>query len=247
MIVPGFFKDGSTLQETPESGILFSMFPKQGGRLKDELNDQEVEQLGRLLARVHNIGETKKLEHRLLLDVETYGWQNLDYILDSEIVPEALFDSYEQTAVQALENMEPLFEGVPYQRIHGDCHCGNILWGSNGPFLVDFDDCVSGPCVQDFWLLVGADDEVGLKQREKFITGYEQMRPFDWSTIRLIEPLRTLRYIHFTAWIAKRWDDPAFSNAFPDFGSPRYWQEAVSDLREQCAKIQEAQWGGVNY
>ncbi len=247
VITPEQFSDGSTLRESTEAEILFAMFPKQGGRLKDELNDDEREQLGRLIARVHNIGETTEIKHRLTLDVETYGWQNLDYILDSDIVPEEIFDAYEQTAVQALEAMEPLFEGVNYQRIHGDCHCGNLLWGSDGPFLVDFDDSVRGPCVQDLWLLAGGEGDEGRQQREKFLSGYEQMRPFDWSTIKLIEPLRTLRYIHFTAWIAKRWEDPAFPNAFPDFGSPRYWQEAVADLREQCAKIQEAQWSGVSY
>jgi len=128
-----------------------------------------------------------------------------------------------------------------YQRIHGDCHLGNVLYGGQGFFLVDFDDMVRGPCVQDLWLLVPGVDNEALRQREVMLAGYEQIREFDRSTLRLIEPLRALRLVHFSAWIAKRWEDPAFRRVFPDFGTDRYWGEELALLREQAAAMLEAQ------
>jgi Ser/Thr protein kinase RdoA (MazF antagonist) len=135
-----------------------------------------------------------------------------------------------------------MFAALPssaIHRIHGDCHLGNLLLNQSGPFFLDFDDMARGPAIQDIWLLVPGRDEDSIRQRQVLLEGYEEMRAFDWSTLRLIEPLRALRFVHYSAWIARRWNDPAFPLAFPQFGSHRYWQEEVQDLEEQLRLIRK--------
>ena len=129
------------------------------------------------------------------------------------------------------------------KRVHGDCHLANILWGRDGAFLIDFDDMVQGPCVQDIWLVAGGRDPEDCRNRDRLLEAYQGFRDFDPSTLRLIEPLRALRLIHFSAWIAKRWHDPAFPRVFPDFGTERYWFEQTTNLQEQLALIQDSAWG----
>ena len=131
------------------------------------------------------------------------------------------------------------FEEVSYQRIHGDFHIGNILWRDEGPLCVDFDDMLNGPCVQDLWLMVPGRDEYAKRKLEVLLSAYEEMRDFDRASLRLIEPLRTLRMVHFDAWIAKRWTDPAFPKAFSEFGTERYWQEQINLLDAQLTYITE--------
>ncbi len=238
--VTGQREEKSTLNEVPETGIWYSIFPKKGGRSPDELNEDQVLRVGRLLARMHNVGSKKPASHRIKLTPTTYGRENLKYLLESEKIPAHYQDSYKSLVNQLCDLADPHFEKTSYQRVHGDCHLGNILWNQDEFFLVDFDDMVVGPCVQDIWLVLPGRDEYSLEIRDKLLNSYEVMREFDRSTLCLIEPLRALRYIHFTAWIAKRWSDPAFQRAFPYFGTEKYWNEQLVDLREQLQLSQAA-------
>lgn len=227
--------NGTTLGEW--EGILYAVFPRVRGRTPQELNGDEIDVVGRLLARLHNIGAAAEAPHRVRLTPRTYGLDNLAYLADGgHIHPEAKAN-YVQTAEILIKRIEPLFVGVPMQRIHGDCHLGNLIQVREGMAFLDFDDMVTGPVVQDLWMLLPSFDEYGQRDRERFIDAYEQFRPFDHDQLRLIEPLRALRYIHYAAWIARRWDDPLFKRVFAHFGTLRYWQQETNDLREQIARI----------
>jgi Ser/Thr protein kinase RdoA (MazF antagonist) len=194
-------------------------------------------QAGRLLARMHNIGAMHKADHRIELNPETYGLQNLEFLLSSDLIPPELRQAYESVVKGICQHIAPLFAKVKPQRLHGDCHIGNLLVGRQGMFWVDFDDMVMGPPVQDLWLLIPGRDAYGRAKQEKLLSGYETMRAFPMESLALIEPLRALRYVHFAAWIGKRWHDPAFPRAFPYYGTMKYWQEQLLDLREQHALI----------
>lgn len=229
VVAPKKFADGKTVQLVKGTNVLAAVFPKQRGRNPDELSFGQLAWLGRLLARVHNVGVLKDAPNRLVLDPVIYGLNNLQSLLDNEAIPENMEERYSEVVREICEISAPQFGAAHYQRIHGDCHFGNILWGDEGPFLVDFDDMVVGPCVQDLWLLSPGRNA---EQLDTLIAGYEEMREFDRSTLQLIEPLRALRFVHFSAWIEKRWDDPAFQNAYPLFGTDKYWREQLSDLEE---------------
>jgi len=235
-IAPLRFPDGESVHET-DTGILFAIFPKVGGRAPDELSDEQLIRIGRLLGRVHAVGASRSAPHRVSIDVQTYGRTNLEFLLKGGFIPVEFRGRYEKVANGLFEKIDAGLKGVLYQRIHGDCHLGNLLWNQEGPFFLDFDDMVRGPQVQDIWLLVPGRDPEARRQREVLIEGYEEMRVFDRSTLRLIEPLRALRFIHYTAWVARRWEDPAFPLAFPEFGSHRYWSDETGDLEEQLRLI----------
>jgi len=230
VVAPLRFDDGETLRSMPGIDIFYAVFPKMGGRNPDELSGEQLNWIGRLLARIHTVGAGRPAPHRLRLTPQTYGLDNLAFLLESGAIPPELQRSYRDLVEQACTIMTPWFEGLGVQRIHGDCHFGNIVWASAGPFFVDFDDMVVGPPVQDIWLIAPGRDE---QQLEALLAGYEQMRQFDRSTLRLIEPLRTLRFIHFSAWIARRWKDPAFQRVFTSWGTQAYWVEQIADLRDQ--------------
>lgn len=240
VVTPIPFPDASTLQTVSEAGIYFALFAKSGGRCPEELSDEQFSIVGRLLARMHNAGAVHPATHRVTLSPESYGIQNLELLRSLAVVPEAIEIAYGSCVESICQLSTQLFTGVPMQRIHGDCHLGNILWGNHGPFLVDFDDMLNGPCVQDLWLLLPGRDDYAQSKLSILLDAYEQMRPFDRSSLRLIESLRALRLIHFSAWIAKRWSDPAFPRAFPDFGTDSYWREQLSTLREQESLIRSA-------
>lgn len=225
-----------TLFESPQ-GLYFALFPKQGGRECDEWSDQLLEQMGRLLARLHNVGAAKKADHRVRLDIQSYGEKNLEFLLGSGRLPAEYAPHYENLAKQIFKISAPLFEGIKYQRVHGDCHHGNVLLGRSGPYLIDFDDMVNGPRVQDIWMVIPGRDDYSLRQRQTLLEAYETMSEFDRRELRLIESLRALRMIHFSSWIAHRYEDQAFKRAFPDFGTTQYWEKELHDLREQIANI----------
>jgi len=225
------FSDGMTIHQTDD--IYYAVWPRTGGRVPDELQDGELETLGRYLARIHNNGAAKPALHRIHLTGETYGLQPLAFLEEKGFLPEHCRERYGNAVREIVDIYEKLSVGVPVQRIHGDCHLGNLLKGSEGYFFLDFDDFLTGPVVQDVWMIVPARDREGLRQRDLFLEAYRQFRDFDDSWLRLIEPLRSLRYIRYAAWLAQRWEDPAFPAAFPHFGTVEYWEDETRDLEDQ--------------
>jgi Ser/Thr protein kinase RdoA (MazF antagonist) len=227
---PLMLAGGSTIGEI--LGIAYAVWPRTGGRAPDEPSDMVLEMLGRLLARIHNRCAVRKAEHRIALTGKTYGLDPLA-LLEQRFLPAHLRERYRSAVLAVVELYEAIRKDVPFHRIHGDCHLGNILQGNEGWFFLDFDDFLTGPAVQDVWMLVPARDKEGLRQREVFLGAYRQFREFQDSWLRLIEPLRALRYIRYAAWIAERWEDPAFPAAFPHFGTPQYWEDETRDLEAQ--------------
>ena len=242
VVCPLKFPDGSTLKKLPGKEIWFTVFPKVGGRNLDELDSPRLESVGRLLARLHSVGASKELTHRPALTVQTYGEENLEVILKSEHFPKELEQQYSQLVTTICEMSQPLFDTFPSQRVHGDFHVGNVLWIDHSCFVVDLDDMTSAPASQDIWLIQPGRDEVALDQREILLSAYESMRNFDRSSLALVEPLRALRIIRFSAWIAQRWEDPCFSRVFTDFGSPKYWRDQVATLLEQLQIMQGSEF-----
>jgi Ser/Thr protein kinase RdoA (MazF antagonist) len=216
---------------------MFTIFPKRPGRLEPELTTEQLTRLGRFMARLHNVGATVKAAPRLRLDPQTYGRDPLKYLKDGTFVPMELASRFETIVTQICDAITPRFVDVQYVLLHGDCHSGNILWNRDDPYFIDFDDMLYAPPVQDIWMLTGGDDEYGKEQRRILLEAYEQIRTFDMTTLQLIEPLRALRMIHFSAWIARRWEDSAFKMAFPDFGTEHYWQEQIEGLALQLEKV----------
>jgi Ser/Thr protein kinase RdoA (MazF antagonist) len=233
---------GETLYIDKSLGLLFTLFPKMGGRSPDELSHENAERIGRLIARMHSVGSTKKADHRIHLTPQTYGLDNLKWLIDSGTVPMEISSRYKTVVETICTLSEPWFSATASHRIHGDAHLGNLLWGQDGPYWVDFDDMVVGPPVQDLWLMVPGRDEWAQASMRAVLKGYELLRPFDRSSLRLIEVLRALRFVHFSAWIGKRWEDPSFPKGFPQYGTPRYWQEQLRDLEEQLVSIRENPW-----
>ena len=233
--VPLTLQSGSTIDEI--NGIRFSLFPRILGRSPQEMDDDMLKLAGHLIARIHNVGARHKATHRLSLTPETYGLQNLNFLLENDCIPEEAARLYELTVHGLMERISPMFSDVTLQRIHGDCHFGNLIETRDGFTFLDFDDMVMGPVVQDIWMLVPSIDEHGMHQRKVLLSAYQEIRDFDATQLRLIEPLRALRFIHYSTWIAKRFDDPTFQRMFSYFGTLQYWQNEVNDLREQIARI----------
>ncbi len=232
---PRRFPDGDTVHET--DGIFYAVWPRTGGRSKNELTDGELGILGRLLARIHNIGAASPARHRIRINEQTYALDPLAFLTAHHFLPDHLVDRFSDAVHAIADIYAELSVDVPVHRIHGDCHLGNLLCGSQGWFFLDFDDFLTGPAVQDFWMLLMDRDPEGLRQRQVFLDAYRQFRDFDAAWFRLIEPLRALRFIHYSAWIARRWDDPAFRAAFSYFGTVEYWEGETNDLEKQLDYI----------
>jgi len=222
-------------------GFLFAVYPRRGGR-PPELEDPKVlEWIGRFLGRIHAVGATRPFKERPALDVDTFGNDPRDWLLESGLLPDDLKETWVSTADLALDGVDDCFERVEHRdiRLHGDCHAGNILWTHDGPHFVDLDDARMGPAVQDLWMLLAGDRGTATKQLKALLDGYEQFHAFRREELALIEPLRTLRLLHYSYWLARRWEDPAFPAAFPWFGTQRYWQDRILELREQTSAMEE--------
>jgi len=230
------------LAERDHQGFRFALFPRRGGRAP-ELEDPDVlEWLGRFIARIHAVGETRPFAHRPAIGVADFGIASRDYLLANGFIPGDLLEAWSGAAALAIEGALAAFDRAPEAarlRLHGDCHAGNVLWTPQGPHFVDLDDARTGPAVQDLWMLLSGDRASMSLQLRHVLRGYEDFREFDDRELRLVEPLRTLRLLHYSAWIARRWDDPAFPMAFPWFNTQRYWQDRVLELKEQVAAMQE--------
>ena len=239
VVMPLEFPSGGTVGVVPGTEMMYSVFPKVGGRIRDELSADELKQIGRLIARLHSIGARRGFGERISLTAQSYGYSNLEFLRSERLIPTSVEAYYSRLAEQICKISEPWFAEEPLQRIHGDCHLGNILWLGAQCFMVDFDDSLLGPCVQDLWLLTPGRDADSVQRQECIVEGYRSMRPFSNNSMRLREPLRALRMIHFTTWIAKRFEDPAFRRVFVDYGSERYWREQLIALQEvgECLGI----------
>jgi len=250
VVAPEVLAGGSTLVEG--DGFRFAVYPRQGGRTPELDNafhgPAMRDRIGQFIGRIHNVGARAPFEDRPPIDSRTYGHDPIAVIRESGMLPPDLTSSWLAAAGQCVEQVEQRFlaaEGVRTIRLHGDCHLGNLLWTDDGPHFVDLDDCRTGVAIQDLWMLAdaGRDGTTGpgetSSQLEELLAGYEKMRPFDRRELLLLEPLRTLRMIHYSAWLVQRWDDPAFQVAFPWFNTSRYWQDQILYLREQLGSLQD--------
>jgi Ser/Thr protein kinase RdoA (MazF antagonist) len=223
-------------------GFRFTVFPRRGGRAPELDDAATLEWIGRFVGRIHAVGAMRAFRGRPALDVESFGVEPRAWLLASSFIPADLAEAWSSATALALEGARRSYEragGVKHIRLHGDCHGGNVLWTDAGPHFVDFDDCRSGPAVQDLWMLLSGDRASMTGQLAAALKGYEDFCAFDRRELALIEALRTLRLIHYSAWIARRWEDPAFPAAFPWFGTQRYWQDRILELREQIAAMEE--------
>ncbi|MDP9121922.1 MAG: serine/threonine protein kinase [Acidobacteriota bacterium] len=230
------FPNGTTLQRTEEE-IFYTLSDRCGGRAPDELDDRTARRLGMLVGRLHNVGARHAALHRLELTADIFIRADLAWLTEHGTLPSHLEQRYLDAAQAIAEAVDRRLVGVPTHRLHGDLHLGNLLLRNELLHVLDFDDMVIGPAVQDLWLALPGRDPQTLAQRELFISGYEQFRLFDRSTLALIEPLRGLRIVHYATWLARRWHDPAFPVAWPHFGTPEYWERETEDLEEQVSTL----------
>ncbi|WP_428420168.1 serine/threonine protein kinase [Methylibium sp.] len=221
----------------------FAVAPRRAGRAP-ELDDPEVlEWIGRFIGRLHAVGRQRPFLHRRTLDADTLGWTPREWLLDTNTITAAELPRWSEVSRQALMLVAQHFAAAaPLRslRLHGDFHPGNLLWTPQGPHFVDLDDAAMGPAVQDLWMLLSGDPDVARQQLAALLEGYETFCDFDRRELALIEALRTLRMIHHSAWLAQRWDDPAFPAAFPWFGAPSYWSQQIEHLLVQIELMTDA-------
>jgi Ser/Thr protein kinase RdoA (MazF antagonist) len=231
---------GKTLHES--AGYRFAVYPRRGGRSPELDNRDTLKWLGRFIARIHAMGAVRPFAARPALDITTFGVEPRDWLLAHDFIPVDIRAVWEGVSAQALDGVRHCYEragDVKTLRLHGDCYAGNILWTEEGPHFVDFDDSRMGPAMQDLWMLLSGDRAAMSRQLADVLAGYRDFHDFDAHELHLVEALRTLRLIHYSAWLARRWDDPAFPIAFPWFNTQRYWEDRILELREQIALMQE--------
>ena len=238
-VVPPTAFEGQTLHHF--GGHRFAVFARHGGRAPELDQAGKLEWLGRFIGRIHAVGARQPFHARPALNLTSFGEEPRDYLLQHDFIPADLLPAYRSVLEQALDGVRHCYARageVALIRLHGDCHVGNILWTDAGPHFVDFDDSRSGPAIQDCWMLLSGERSEMVRQFADLLAGYEDFAEFNVRELHLIEALRTLRLIHYAAWLARRWDDPAFPIAFPWFNSQRYWQDRILELREQIALME---------
>jgi len=239
-VIPPLTIGGKTLHEF--AGYRFSLSPRSGGRAPELDNPEVLEWLGRFLGRIHAVGATQSFIHRPAHNIASFGEAPRDWLMQSDFIPFDLRAVWASVAVQALDGVRACYQragDITNIRLHGDCHAGNVLYTDDGPHFVDFDDCRAGPVMQDLWMLLSGTREEMTRQLRDVLDGYADFADFDRRQLHLLEALRTLRLIHYSAWLAQRWDDPAFPLAFPWFNTQRYWQDRILELREQVSAMEE--------
>ena len=232
--------DGKTLFNY--ENFRFSIFSKHGGRAPELDQEGVLEWIGRFIGRIHSIGSMSDFKHRPTLNIETFGEEPSAYLLNEGMMPKELELVYRGVVAQALEGVRRSYDragDIAMLRLHGDCHMGNLLWTEAGPHFVDFDDSRMGPAIQDLWMMISGDQDEMQMQLNEILLGYEDFYDFNPRELYLIEALRTLRLIHYSAWLARRWDDPAFKVAFTWFNTQQYWQDRILELREQIALMDD--------
>jgi Ser/Thr protein kinase RdoA (MazF antagonist) len=223
-------------------GFRIAIYPRRGGRTPELEDARTLEWIGRFIGRIHAVGASRRFEHRETLTPKSFGQDSRSFLLQTKFIPADLLEAWKAVTQQALAAVERCYEragNVRAIRLHGDCHPGNILWTHEGPHFVDLDDARMGPAMQDLWMLLSGERASMTRQLGHVLAGYEDFAELDRRELHLVEALRTLRLIHYSAWIARRWDDPAFPAAFPWFDSHRYWQDRILELREQVALMSE--------
>ena len=221
----------------------FSIYACLGGRPPELDNPEQLMVMGRIMARIHNIGAQNCFQNRPQITVETFASDSREFLLNSDFLPADLVESYATTSEALLMLMQQKFQeagDIQILRLHGDAHAGNILWSDELPWIMDFDDARMGPAIQDIWMFLSGDTEYMAERLRDFMTGYTQFREFNLSELALLETFRTLRIMHYAAWLARRWQDPAFPMAFPDFNTQQYWENHILTLKEQTAMLYEA-------
>jgi Ser/Thr protein kinase RdoA (MazF antagonist) len=239
-VVPALEINSSTLHTF--SGFRFSVFPRHGGHAPELDHRDTLEWMGRFIGRIHAIGALEPYRYRPTLDIERFGIEPSEFLLAHDFIPSELAEVYRGVVEQALDGVRRCYDragSVKNIRLHGDCHVGNVLWTDDGPHFVDFDDSRMGPAIQDLWMLLSGERADMARQFSDLMAGYEDFSDISPREVHLVEALRTLRLIHYAAWIARRWDDPAFTAAFPWFNTQRYWQDRILELREQIALMNE--------
>jgi Ser/Thr protein kinase RdoA (MazF antagonist) len=239
VVAPTVDAAGKTLHR--HGDFLFAVYPRRGGH-SPELQGETLSQLGRSMGRLHGIGASKPFKYRQSLTVAGFGVASREFLLGHDFIPGELRAAYDSLSRDLIERVEAVFSEyghIASQRLHGDCHPGNILWREDSLYFVDFDDCMTGPAIQDLWMLLSGPREQQLLQLSELIEGYDTFHTFNPAELALIESLRTLRLMHYSAWLARRWADPAFPKHFPWFNSVRYWSDHVLELREQMAALDE--------
>ncbi|MDF3822113.1 serine/threonine protein kinase [Leptospira sp. 96542] len=214
-------------------GMYYAVWPLRNGRIVEELKGNDLTRVGSLLGRLHMVGRKNQIQTRPNLDLPHYAKKALDFLIDGDwIQNQSLAKRYENTVKQSFALYESVIKNynIPFQRIHGDCHKGNLLVSKEGFCLLDFDDFLNGPVIQDFWMLLPMGESSSPGDLELFLDGYQMFSDFDRNWLQLIEPLRIIRYVHYAAWIAKRWLDPSFPSIFPHFGTEEYWLKETIDL-----------------
>ncbi len=231
---------GQTLHE--HAGFRYALFPRQGGHAPEPEHEDTLQRIGRALGRLHAVGQAQAFAHRVSVSIESLGTEPRDWLLNNNWVPLHLESAFRTLTDDLLVHIAGAWERAGEFRpirLHGDCHPGNILW-RDGPHFVDLDDCRTGPAVQDLWMLVSGERHDREQQWGWLLEAYSTFCEFDPRELHLVEALRTLRMIHYQAWLARRWDDPAFPLAFPWFEDDRHWENLIGQLREQLSELQES-------
>jgi Ser/Thr protein kinase RdoA (MazF antagonist) len=229
--------------ESAGDAYRFAVMPRRSGRAPSLESMEHLEWIGRFIGRMHSIGAREPFRHRLTMSAQEFGWNARDWLCEHGTVPpeaEPAWKAAVDTALALVDEAFDRFGPLPTIRLHGDCHLGNLLWTDTGPHFVDLDDALNGPAVQDLWMLLSGEPAQRKAELRAMLSGYEAFMDFDDRQLRLIESLRTLRLIHHSAWLAKRWNDPAFPVAFPWFGEAAYWQQQTQVLREQHAALRDS-------
>ena len=239
VVAPLIDDQGESLHEF--EGFQFALFPRQGGYAPELDNLDNLLILGRTLGRMHKLGAAKPFEHRPKISMQRYAIDSVDYLQKNNFIPESLKPAYETLTRDLLHRLDSIKKQNTFNhiRVHGDCHCGNILWRNNNPHFVDFDDTAMAPAIQDLWMLLSGDRQNQTLQMAEILEGYTEFMDFSPSELNLVEYYRTLRLLHYSGWLARRWDDPAFPMAFTWFNTERYWAEHILELREQLAALDE--------
>lgn len=230
--------DGQSLLQF--GGYSFALFPSRGGRTLEIDNDEQLAMLGRFLGRLHQVGKVKPFSQRPAFSVESHLLQSREVLSTLPFIPPYLRPAFDTALDQVIALCVKQYKPTNLIRLHGDCHAGNLFYIDQGPFFVDLDDCRSGPAIQDIWMMLSGDR---LQQRdtlELMLEEYEQYCEFDPAELKLIEPLRAMRMVHYMAWLARRWQDPAFPMNFPWFATDKYWEQQCLALKEQLYLLQQA-------